>query len=500
MCWPNSTAWETFNRSIDGCLVLPKPSAAVCNSYAYNLNACEQAISHWSNSTWRSDQVGAMHHPYWENSSCSLFSPSTACNQGSVPVFAVNATLPEHVQATIRFAAKHNLRLVIKTSGHAYLGRSTAAGSLLLWLHYMKSMTIIEQYTSCSNLNVSNVARVGAGVQRGELYKWLNDLNLTAIGAITGTVGVAGGYLQGGGHSPLSRWKGIAADQVLEYDIVTADGRRQTVNTCQNSDLFWALRGGGGGTYAVVLSAVLRTFQSPSIVANLLLVTAPNENRYGQLIEDFIRFLPTLADDGWAGYFNMIDLNISITFHLPNGNLTKANMTFNQFAANNTDLHFEENLVFELPSFYHYFRFRTSLSTGSGYNVLLSSQIVSERAIRNMPEQVAKVLVQVKGQSKNRSILAGHFVAGGQVSNVSNANNSIDPAWRTVLLSVVYFQTCFETTSKIYQEKLVAHVTRQGEILERLSFGSSPASYLNEANPNEPNWQEKFFGSKTIYN
>ena len=83
--------------------------------------------------------MGAMHDPYWENSSCSVFSPSTACNQGSVPVFAVNATLPEHVQATIRFAAKHNLRLVIKTSGHAYLGRSTAAGSLLLWLHYMKT-------------------------------------------------------------------------------------------------------------------------------------------------------------------------------------------------------------------------------------------------------------------------------------------------------------------------------------------------------------------------
>ena len=76
-----------------------------------------------------------------------------------------------------------------------------------------------------------------------------------------------GGYLQGGGHSPLSRWKGLAADQVLEYDVVTADGQRQTVNACQNSDLFWALSGGGGGTYAIVLSAVIRTFPTPYIVA-----------------------------------------------------------------------------------------------------------------------------------------------------------------------------------------------------------------------------------------
>ncbi|CAF3835225.1 unnamed protein product, partial [Rotaria sp. Silwood1] len=67
----------------------------------------------------------------------------------------------------------------------------------------------------------------------------------TAIGGECDTVGVAGGYLQGGGHSPLSRWKGLAADQVLEYDVVTADGQRQTVNVCNNGDLFWALNGGG---------------------------------------------------------------------------------------------------------------------------------------------------------------------------------------------------------------------------------------------------------------
>ena len=96
----------------------------------------------------------------------------------------------------------------------------------------MKSMKLIEQYTSCTGERVSNAIRLSAGSQCGEVYAWLSPQNSIAIGGISRTVGAIGGYLQGGGHGPLSRWKGMPADQVLEFDIVTADGRRQTVNAC----------------------------------------------------------------------------------------------------------------------------------------------------------------------------------------------------------------------------------------------------------------------------
>lgn len=61
------------------------------------------------------------------------------------------------------------------------------------------------------------------------------------------TVGYTGGYLQGGGHSPLSSILGMGADHVLEIEVVTGDGRFVTASSSQNSDLFWAIRGGGGG-------------------------------------------------------------------------------------------------------------------------------------------------------------------------------------------------------------------------------------------------------------
>lgn len=64
------------------------------------------------------------------------------------------------------------------------------------------------------------------------------------------TVGYSGGYLQGGGHSPLSSILGMGADHVLEYQVVTGDGRFVTASSSQNSDLFWALRGGGGSKHS----------------------------------------------------------------------------------------------------------------------------------------------------------------------------------------------------------------------------------------------------------
>ncbi|CAF3846290.1 unnamed protein product [Rotaria sordida] len=498
-CWPNASQWQAFNESVGGRLLRPEPSAAVCNGQTYNANACAVAQAQWINSTWRSDQVGAMQNHNWENSLCSVWTNSTNCNQGSVPVIAVNATLPEHVQATVRFAATNNLRLTIKNTGHDYFGRSGAASSLLLWLHYMKNITLIEQYSSCGRVSVSKAVRISAGVQWREVYRWLNEYNLTAIGGASATVGAVGGFMQGGGHSPLSRWQGLAADQVLEYDVVTANGQRQTVSPCQNGDLFWALSGGGGGTYAIVLSAVIRTFPSPSIVAVMYDINATNEIRYATLIQSFIRLLPIVADAGWSGYFNMADMKLSGVFHVPNGDLAAVNTTLNQFAANNSDLNFGATKLFEVPLFYYYFAFVLEPSNPTGFNVLLSSRLIPESIIRNEPDKVAEAFVQVKGQSATGSSLLGHLVAGGKVSNISNFNNSVNPGWRTSLLHMVNSQAWPDGTSETDQKYLAQQVSNRAEILNRLSINSQGTCYLNEADPNEIDWQVKFFGTRAIY-
>jgi len=69
---------------------------------------------------------------------------------------------------------------------------------------------------------------------------------------------VAGGWLQSGGHSPFSTIHGLAADNALEFKVVTADGNLVVANEVVNQDLFWALRGGGGGTWGVVVEATVK--------------------------------------------------------------------------------------------------------------------------------------------------------------------------------------------------------------------------------------------------
>lgn len=76
------------------------------------------------------------------------------------------------------------------------------------------------------------------------------------VGGECPTVGIAGGYTQGGGHSALSTNFGLAADQTLCFDVVTAAGELVTASREENEDLYWALSGGGAGNYGIVVSMV----------------------------------------------------------------------------------------------------------------------------------------------------------------------------------------------------------------------------------------------------
>jgi FAD/FMN-containing dehydrogenase len=100
------------------------------------------------------------------------------------------------------------------------------------------------QPQGCSSAEGTGAVTIAAGEEWGNIYTQAASLNLTAVGPTPSSIGV-GGYLTGGGHSAISGLYGTGSDQVLEMEVVTASGDILTVNECQNSDLFWALRGVG---------------------------------------------------------------------------------------------------------------------------------------------------------------------------------------------------------------------------------------------------------------
>jgi FAD/FMN-containing dehydrogenase len=180
---------------------------------------------------------------------------------------AVAGESPDDIADVVRFVRERGLRLAIKNTGHDYLGRSSGSDALLLWTHPMRQVSVHNSFTPAgmppdAEPNIPAVA-VGAGARWLEVYQALGPHRRLALGGGCTTVGAAGGFIQGGGFGSFSKAHGTAAGNVLEMDVVTADGERVVASAHSHPDLFWALRGGGGGTFGVVSSVTYRTHPMP---------------------------------------------------------------------------------------------------------------------------------------------------------------------------------------------------------------------------------------------
>lgn len=155
---------------------------------------------------------------------------------------------------------------------------------------------------------------MGAGVQALEAYQYTHDQGLVVIGGNAPTIGLAGGYTQGGVHSPLSSKFGLAADQALEWEVVTAQGDYLKASPTENADLHWALSGGGGGTYAIVTSLIVKAFPDPrNSAANLTFSSiGVSEDSFWSVIEVFQLSLPSIVDAGAVAVFLLDKENLTL--------------------------------------------------------------------------------------------------------------------------------------------------------------------------------------------
>ncbi|KAK7747845.1 hypothetical protein SLS53_001094 [Cytospora paraplurivora] len=209
---------------------------------------------------FRTDDPTSINAEIYQNLTClppEIWPYDQDCTLGSYPPYSVNVSNVAQIQLAINFARTLNLRLVVKNTGHDFGAKSTGAGGLNIWTHNLKDIQFLsDSYTT--GTYTGPALRLGAGVQAYEMYEACHQYNVTCVGGEGKTVGIVGGYIQGGGHSPMSSLYGLAADQALSFNLVTPDGRFVTADESQNTDLFWALRGGGGGTFGVVTSVTVK--------------------------------------------------------------------------------------------------------------------------------------------------------------------------------------------------------------------------------------------------
>ncbi len=173
---------------------------------------------------------------------------------GVHPAAIAYCTTPADVQACIAFARRFGLPLAPRAGGHSYAGYSTTTG-LVVDVSRMNAVTVDVG---------TRTAIVGAGTRLIDVYATLAPYGLVLPAGTCATLGIAGLTL-GGGVGVVGRKLGLACDNLLAAQVVVADGRVLTCDIDHDPDLFWALRGGGGGNFGVVTSFTFRVHPVASL-------------------------------------------------------------------------------------------------------------------------------------------------------------------------------------------------------------------------------------------
>lgn len=427
--------------------------------------------------------------PLFANASCDPFQPEdTPCTLGNYVRYAVNVSTAAHVSATLQFAAKRNIRFVIRNTGHDYNGRSTGAGALSVWTHHLKDTEILDWD---DQFYTGKALKVGAGIQGFEALEAAHAANLIVVTGECPTVGLAGGYVQGAGHSALSTIYGLAADNALSYDVVTPNGTLVTATRTQNKDLYWALSGGGGGNYGVVISMVFRAHPDNVVAGAKFAIDTSSlgDSVLYSVIDAFHAALPAIVDSGvmiiyffGPGFFQVP----AMTAYGKTQDQVEA--ILEPFVSALAELNIDLAPTYtQFPSYFQHFQnYWGPFPAG---NIQVGTDLFGGRLIPR------SVLPNFSPTAQKLVELGVTFIGVGlNVSNFGLDNaNAVLPQWRSSIveasLTLPYsFQVPFQ--DMINTQDTITNVVQP--VIEAAT--PNAGAYMNEADFQQPDFQDVFFG------
>ncbi|KAL3495027.1 hypothetical protein BJX62DRAFT_222812 [Aspergillus germanicus] len=470
-CWPSVDAWEQLNALLAGHLI--------------SSEKCSELRTRWS------IPVTQYEEPFLQ--------AGDECTIGPLAHYTANVTSATDVQKVIEFTTRHNIRPSIRNTGDDYLGRSTAPSAVALWMHNLKFTEYRPEYTS--SWYTGPALRIGAGVQGHEAQEAAHRAGqgYVIMSAHSPDVEIAGGYTQGGGYGPLASKYGLAADQVLEWEVVTAGAEILTASPEQNADLYWALSGGGGGTYGVVLGMTVRMHgEDQTASASLVFSFDPADTRAWDVIRAFISDTLPLVDAGGTALWVLYPgptVEESVTFiarplTLPGG--TKEELQ--AYITSTVDLLSEYGIPYELTS--ETFPTYHASTTSAAYNVTEfhgGSLLIHRSAVDSNMDGFVSIMQSLLG--------SGAAVSGFSV-NVSHpvvlpvANKAVTPTWRKAAISLI-IGLPFNYTDRyenINHEILMTHVLVPKLADFARSTGEEVGAYMNEGDWDQRDWQSVLYG------
>jgi hypothetical protein len=249
---PSARAWIRLRRHVDGRLALPDDAAY--------------------------DRVRLVENPRYD---------------ANRPLAVLTVASPDDVATAFAFAQDHAVPIAIRSGGHSYPGWSAGGGA---GTGVPRSLVLDCRNLDGVRVRADGTATVGAGAALAPVYDALGRRGRAIAGGSCATVGI-GGLTLGGGVGVLTRAMGLTCDAVRSMRVVTADGRTRTVDAAQDPDLFWALRGGGGGHLGLVTSFTLTTHVAPTV--NTFYLTWPMSSA-ARVVEAWQSWAPAADARLWS--------------------------------------------------------------------------------------------------------------------------------------------------------------------------------------------------------
>ncbi|KAI1431296.1 hypothetical protein GGR50DRAFT_689810 [Xylaria sp. CBS 124048] len=496
--WPSVTDWNSLNQSISGRLIAGQPLAHSCHGEAFVQSLCASIEESYDNPiVYFPDPVNIM-SPLFLNDSCSPYtSPSSPCTLGNLASYAVNVSSADDAVAAFKFATEKNIRVVIKNTGHDYLGRSTGKGALSLWTHNLNEISYLnytsEQYTGPA-------VKVGAGVQAFDLYKSAFENGFRVTGGFCPTVGLVGGWVSGGGHGALGSLYGLGADNALEFDVVTPDGQHLTASATENADLYWALSGGGGGTYGVVISMTEKVHKDGQTAGAAMTFMNTDDDAYWAAIESWQKQLLIFDDiNGMNTFWGFTDKLFTLFFStLPDADEAAIIAAFDPFISELKTLGVQYTYqTSQKPTFYEHFSLYTPDLPFGDYitNNTLGGWLIPRTTVQQNLTALMSVFRNITTKNPTHP-----FQINGVANNVTHQrvgnsadSNSVLPAWRDSLYWLnMDVDFALDGPMSVITD-LQAEMNVNQNMLKALTPGGG--AYINEATYDNPDWKQDYFGA-----
>ncbi|KAJ5314198.1 NADH-ubiquinone oxidoreductase 20.8 kDa subunit [Penicillium atrosanguineum] len=529
--WPSPEEWSGLNKSIEGTLLRTIPVASSCypgNPFDSPYN-CSDVTKHWSYAAYHSAWPESTDYSIYSNNSCvppgaDGYSKEKRCSIDGLPQYIVNATTENQVSTAMAWAYRKGIRTVIKSTGHDLGGRSTGAYAISIWTHNFNQIQHLLAWRVPGSNETADVVVAGGGNNWGSVGTVAHQVKRTVVGGEDATVGL-GGLILNGGHGLLSSHYGLASDQVLQVTVITTDGRRLVANDEENQDLFWAVRGAGGGQFGVVTEFILKTHPVPASVVTGSLTFYPrhksneSENASWAALAETVAQIPDLMDTGITGTVTSVTgeqavsllglseavpgaaVFVSLTSY--NSTTESMNATLHELESQITEGHHPHlNLTLTPPTSQSYWSFTKPnylASQSAGSTSLLTSRLLGRPELFSLKrENLIDYLQQIsvaQDTEKGSMLLFGMQAGLGPANVPEKRRGSVLPAWRTAYAHVMAYGASVNATGDPRQA-LAAGAQWYETVKEPVwrNWAPSSGAYMNEGNPFTSTWKHDFYG------